>query len=939
GEPTAEQQVETSIVQSGTEETAEPEQQESQPEVVPESVAEPETETATEPTPVVVEETVDTIKQREQSVPVVEGKQKKEEEVEVMAETTADDAAAHYDDEQFEEHVEETVAVEVKVEVKAEEKTEVAEEVVSEAPAVVEEVVVEVKVTEAVVGEEKEHDAAATEAKETETHARVKSHESDTHHFESKSKKTSAGGAVKSPKSGTMSPKAAATAKKTSRGAPTTAEVNQYEAELEMEWEPVAEEEQQQDGGKAVGAFRAGEKDDGVDADGKPKIRQGTGLSRPSKVKAPPVEDPFAWRHYHTFHPVCNKLLAKRWDELSRNKHLNKLSKAKKGVCDDPPPRYFHLERNLKKAQMEKERQSEIQRDNLILVEKMAHIMRVETISAPPKKWQARLDLVTRGHEATRKQQRQKIHSKNLAILLRLESCKSDYDHIKRQEETIKRLTYLKNLSAFPQRYITMVKEEMERNSRHRAKYDAMEAAKESTKQADGTVNQHDRHHWHNSYGGQPVGDTATMFGFGGTKVAISTQQQEQANKGATGTVKPPPRVKFATPSSKKKPSERAKVAPKDQKILEGTEEMPEVPPLPSIKAGSEQLTREASPLSNTAKSIGEVEEIIQTVMDEVENHNMTALAPEPPLVVQMAHVSSGRHSAVSHGHAADADKHVSLAVARAGGAGAEGGISKMNSGVAITQSKAASKAVSKMASFASAAPAEGVESHTVKIEVKTKGTVSKMQSFAGGEGTAPSKAISKMNSTVGGVPASKAISKMNSTVGAHAAPSKAVSKMNSTVGVPAGAQPRASKVVSKAQSFAAASPLPDGPSKALSKMNSMAPVEKSQVASKAVSKMNSTVQNDLASKGISKAPSFTSATSAANGEAAMGSPKVISKGVSKMSSFKSVAEVIEEDASLILSASSPKVSSAGSARAPLPGLKEEGGSPPRESSPLAPVK
>ena len=45
-------------------------------------------------------------------------------------------------------------------------------------------------------------------------------------------------------------------------------------------------------------------------------------------------------------------------------------------IDNGPPETYIHLHLKLKKLQMEEERRSTIQRDNRILLEKMAHIMR-----------------------------------------------------------------------------------------------------------------------------------------------------------------------------------------------------------------------------------------------------------------------------------------------------------------------------------------------------------------------------------------------------------------------------------------------------------------------------------------------------------------------------------------------------------------------------------
>ena len=48
---------------------------------------------------------------------------------------------------------------------------------------------------------------------------------------------------------------------------------------------------------------------------------------------------------------------------------------AKPMIDTQPPKTYMHLHLKLKKMQMEEERLATVQRDNRILLEKMAHIM------------------------------------------------------------------------------------------------------------------------------------------------------------------------------------------------------------------------------------------------------------------------------------------------------------------------------------------------------------------------------------------------------------------------------------------------------------------------------------------------------------------------------------------------------------------------------------
>lgn len=55
--------------------------------------------------------------------------------------------------------------------------------------------------------------------------------------------------------------------------------------------------------------------------------------------------------------------------------HSDQVRNAKPMIDNKPPETYMHLHLKLKKMQMEEERRATVQRDNRILLEKMAHIM------------------------------------------------------------------------------------------------------------------------------------------------------------------------------------------------------------------------------------------------------------------------------------------------------------------------------------------------------------------------------------------------------------------------------------------------------------------------------------------------------------------------------------------------------------------------------------
>ena len=73
----------------------------------------------------------------------------------------------------------------------------------------------------------------------------------------------------------------------------------------------------------------------------------------PDAPKKKKEVDPYAYRHYTTYHPCCNKLMAMKWDQTLRRQHLKKLSAVKPTIDNSAPKPYMHLQVKLKKLQME----------------------------------------------------------------------------------------------------------------------------------------------------------------------------------------------------------------------------------------------------------------------------------------------------------------------------------------------------------------------------------------------------------------------------------------------------------------------------------------------------------------------------------------------------------------------------------------------------------
>ncbi|KAI9340394.1 hypothetical protein DFJ73DRAFT_844920 [Zopfochytrium polystomum] len=279
-------------------------------------------------------------------------------------------------------------------------------------------------------------------------------------------------------------------------------------------------------------------------------------------------EDPFAWKHHHTLFPVANKLLAKRWDDLTRENHQGKLHRAQRSIDDDAPPRYAHLETKPKKKQMESERQADIARTNKLLVERMAYLTKTETIAGLQKEFDMRIMLVKQRHELGRKLANERIQQENKSVLQRLESSRSDYDHVESQLETVRHLMYIRNISTYPTQYEPVISIEKERARKVKAEAGKHQRAPQA---------------FHLTYGSD-VTRPVHAFGFAGSKVRIN----------ADGT--------FATVGGSGKRRGKGKKRQGRQSAVEAVAPAkpatPVLPPIPKSSGG--RLSREKSPLDRT---------------------------------------------------------------------------------------------------------------------------------------------------------------------------------------------------------------------------------------------------------------------------------------------------------------------------------------------------
>jgi hypothetical protein len=102
----------------------------------------------------------------------------------------------------------------------------------------------------------------------------------------------------------------------------------------------------------------------------------------------------------------------------------------KSAVDNRPPPMYPHLYQKLKKAQIEEERCTEIERDNRTLVKRMTDIMQRGGIdnAAPTNK-------VTSLNKVKRRQDLSRITNENHSLLKRIQEQQPTYNHLQWEQD------------------------------------------------------------------------------------------------------------------------------------------------------------------------------------------------------------------------------------------------------------------------------------------------------------------------------------------------------------------------------------------------------------------------------------------------------------------------------------------------------------------------
>jgi len=147
--------------------------------------------------------------------------------------------------------------------------------------------------------------------------------------------------------------------------------------------------------------------------------------------------------------PRANKHLDDKWVKHCQNLHRRKIKEMRPAIDNKPPPRYIHLEQNLKKQQMDEERYSTIERENYLLLDKMSYIMTHPQL-LDEKYMGAPVMFGKSLNKDFRKRELMRITEENLQILRRIQHKEPYYSHLEWEEKSRRDEEYLRNCAEYP---------------------------------------------------------------------------------------------------------------------------------------------------------------------------------------------------------------------------------------------------------------------------------------------------------------------------------------------------------------------------------------------------------------------------------------------------------------------------------------------------------
>uniref|UniRef100_A0A4W3IZF9 Uncharacterized protein n=1 Tax=Callorhinchus milii TaxID=7868 RepID=A0A4W3IZF9_CALMI len=153
-------------------------------------------------------------------------------------------------------------------------------------------------------------------------------------------------------------------------------------------------------------------------------------------------------RAYQPILPSGSKYLQQKWDRAYYEEHRRKVQSAKPIIHTQSPETYPHLHLRLKKLKLQEDRLSTIERDNQLLLTKIAGIMRT-TGRVDNKNEYTSKSLNKEKHQ----KELLRVSRENKAILERIRHCEPQYNHLKWHEERHEAEKYMDNIARYPRGY------------------------------------------------------------------------------------------------------------------------------------------------------------------------------------------------------------------------------------------------------------------------------------------------------------------------------------------------------------------------------------------------------------------------------------------------------------------------------------------------------
>ncbi|XP_069098125.1 sperm axonemal maintenance protein CFAP97D1-like [Pleurodeles waltl] len=125
-----------------------------------------------------------------------------------------------------------------------------------------------------------------------------------------------------------------------------------------------------------------------------------------------------------------NTVLKKKWDSQHYQGHRSRVEAAKSEIDNKPPKVFLHQHVQMKKLQMELERMAVIEKDNRLLLDRIAHIMRTKGCV---DNWNE--CYIKSLNDGKRNRDMVKLSMENQAFNKRLQESKSFYDHKKWEDD------------------------------------------------------------------------------------------------------------------------------------------------------------------------------------------------------------------------------------------------------------------------------------------------------------------------------------------------------------------------------------------------------------------------------------------------------------------------------------------------------------------------